>query len=210
MRLFSIVSAAAIAVAALSITSDALAQRNRGNNQSASMVVVNSQRVLAESAIGRDMAAKLQTVRTQINTDAQALGPERQSIEQEMQRLQTTLRNQSAEQIRNNPQAQAVAQRQQALQQRAATLQGDMQCSELMALREINRIVQPVVRSVMQSRGAGIVLDASSVSEVSPEYDVTSAVIQQLDGNEATRTINVARHSVAECQAQQPAQTPAQ
>lgn len=210
MRLFSIVSAAAIAVAAFSITSDALAQRNRGNNQSASMVVVNSQRVLAESAIGRDMAAKLQTVRTQINTDAQALGPERQSIEQEMQRLQTTLRNQSAEQIRNNPQAQAVAQRQQALQQRAATLQGDMQCSELMALREINRIVQPVVRSVMQSRGAGIVLDASSVSEVSPEYDVTSAVIQQLDGNEATRTINVARHSVAECQAQQPAQAPAQ
>ncbi len=210
MRLFSIVSAAAIAVAALSITSDALAQRNRGNNQSASMVVVNSQRVLAESAIGRDMAAKLQTVRTQINTDAQALGPERQSIEQEMQRLQTTLRNQSAEQIRNNPQAQAVAQRQQALQQRAATLQGDMQCSELMALREINRIVQPVVRSVMQSRGAGIVLDASSVSEVSPEYDVTSAVIQQLDGNEATRTINVARHSVAECEAQQPAQAPAQ
>ena len=206
MRLFSIVSAAAIAVAALSITSDALAQRNRGNNQSASMVVVNSQRVLAESAIGRDMAAKLQTVRTQINTDAQALGPERQSIEQEMQRLQTTLRNQSPEQIRNNPQAQAVAQRQQALQQRAQTLQGDMQCSELMALREINRIVQPVVRSVMQSRGAGIVLDASSVSEVSPEYDVTSAVIQQLDGNEATRTINVARHSVAECQAQQPAQ----
>jgi Skp family chaperone for outer membrane proteins len=171
------------------------------------VVVVNSQRVLAESAVGRDMTAKLQQVRTQISGEAQALAPERQSIEQEMQRLQNTLRNQSQEQIRNNSQVQAVAQRQQQLQQRAATLQGDLQCSELLALREINRVVQPIVRSAMQSRGAGVVLDAGGVTEVAPEYDITSTVIQQLDANQATRTVNVARHSVSECQGQQaPAQ----
>jgi len=202
MRLFSIVSAAAVAVAALAITSDALAQRNRG--QAASVVVVNSQRVLAESAVGRDMTAKLQQVRTQIGAEAQALQPERQSIEQEMGRLQNSLRNQSQEQIRNNAQVQAVAQRQQQLQQRAQTLQGDLQCSELLALREINRVVQPIVRSNMQSRGAGVVLDAGSVTEVAAEYDITSTVIQQLDANQATRSVNVSRHSISECQGQQP------
>jgi hypothetical protein len=38
-----------------------------------------------------------------------------------------------------------------------------------------------------------------------PQYDITNTVIQQLDQNQSTRTANVARHGVAECQAQQPA-----
>jgi len=208
MRLFSIVSAAAIAVAAVAVTPDASAQRNRNNNQSTTAVVINYQRVLTESAIGRDLQSKLQGVRTQISTEAQALAPERQSIDQEAQRLQNTLRNQSAEQIRNNAQAQALAQRQQQFQQRAAGLQGDLECTQLIALRDVDLQIQPVVRSVMQSRGAGIVIDARNVTQSSPEYDITTAVIQQLDGNQATRTANVSRRPVAECAGQQQAAAP--
>lgn len=204
MRLFSIVSAAAIAVAAVAVTPDASAQRNR-NNQSTTAVVVNYQRVLTESALGRDLTAKLQTVRTQIGTEAQSLAPERQSIEQEAQRLQTTLRNQSAEQIRNNAQAQALAQRQQALQQRAAGLQGDLECTQLIALRDVEQQIDPIVRAVMQSRGAGIVIDSRNVTQSLPEFDITTVVIQQLDGNQATRTANVSRRPVAECAGQQQA-----
>jgi len=210
MRLLSLVSAAAIAVAALAATPDAFAQRRGNNNQSTTAVVINYQRVLAESAIGRDMAAKLQQVRSQVQTEAQALAPESQSIEQEAQRLQGTLRNRSAEQIRADPQAQALAQRQQQLQQRAAVLQGDMECTQILTLREFDRVVTPVVRSVMESRGAGIVLDANSAQLTLPEFDITGAVIQALDGNQATRASNVTRHSVSECQQQAPQQAPAQ
>jgi Skp family chaperone for outer membrane proteins len=203
MRLLSIVSAAALAVAAIGVTSDAFAQRNRG--QAATGVVVNYQRVLTESAIGRDMSAKLQQVHTQISTDAQALAPERQSIEQERQRLAAATRNQSAEQINNNPQVQALAQRQQQLQQRAASLQGDLECSQLIALRDLRNQISPTIRSVMQSRGAGYAVDSANVIEALPEFDITSTVIQQLDANQATRTLNVSRHAVTECQGQQPA-----
>ncbi|HYD87511.1 MAG TPA: OmpH family outer membrane protein [Vitreimonas sp.] len=202
MRLFSIVSAAAIAVAAVAATPDASAQRNR-NNQSTTAVVINYQRVLTESAIGRDLQSKLQTVRTQINTEAQSLAPERQSIDQEAQRLQNTLRNQSAEQIRNNPQAQALAQRQQQFQTRAATLQAELECTQLIALRDVDQQIDPVVRSVMQSRGAGIAIDARNVSQSAPEFDITAAVIQQLDGNQATRTASVSRRQVSDCAGQQ-------
>jgi Skp family chaperone for outer membrane proteins len=208
MRLLSIVSAAAVALAAIAATPDAFAQRGR-NNQATTAVVINYQRVLAESALGRDMATKLGQLRQQIGAEAQTLGPEQQSIEQEAQRLQNTLRNQSAEQIRNNPQAQALAQRQQQFQVRAATLQGDLECSQLIALREFDRQVSPIVRSVMESRGAGVVLDANNVQMVLPQFDITTTVIQQLDQNAATRTASVTRHSVAECQQQQPAQVPA-
>jgi Skp family chaperone for outer membrane proteins len=212
MRLLSIVSAAAVALAAVAATPDAFAQRNR-NNQATTVVVINYQRVLAESALGRDMATKLGQLRQQIGAEAQTLAPEQQSIEREAQRLQNTLRNQSAEQIRNNPQAQALAQRQQQFQTRAATLQGDFECSQLLALRDFDRLVSPVVRSVMEARGAGVVLDANNIQLVLPQFDITTTVIQQLDQGQSTRVAAVARHSVAECQGQaqqQPAQAPAQ
>lgn len=212
MRLMNLVSAVAVAVTALSVTPDAFAQRGR-DNQATSVVAINYQRVLAESALGRDLSAKIQQIRTQVGQEAQALAPEQQSIEQERQRLQQATRNMSAEQIRNSttyaPQFQAFAQRMQQFQARGQTLQGDLECSQLIALRDFDRQVSPVIRSIMESRGAGVVLDAGSIQMVLPQYDITTTVIQQLDQNPATRTATVARHAVTECAAQQPAQQPA-
>jgi Skp family chaperone for outer membrane proteins len=202
MRLFSILCAVAIAAVALLATPDAIAQRNRG--QSTTAVVVDYQRLAAETAIGRDMQAKLQQIRATIQTEAQALQPEQQAIETERQRLAQATRNLSAEQIRNHatygPQYQALAERLQQFQARTQGLQGDLECSQLFALREFQRVVQPVVRGVMEQRGAGIVMDAQSTQYVAPEFDITAAVIQQLDQNQSTRTINVTRHALAECQ----------
>jgi Skp family chaperone for outer membrane proteins len=203
MRLLSIVSAAAVALAAVAVTSDASAQR-RG--QAASVVVVNYQRVLAESALGRDLATKLNQVRTQIGGEAQSLAPEAQSIEQEARRLQNSLRNLSQEQLSNNPQVQALAQRQQQLNARSAALQGDFECTQLIALRDARNQIMPIVRTIMQQRNAGLVLDSTQALEVREDYDITSTVIQQLDQNAATRTAAVARRPVAECQGQAQAQ----
>jgi Skp family chaperone for outer membrane proteins len=200
-------SAAAFAVAALAVSSDALAQRNRG--QSTTSVVINSQRVAAESVIGRDLQAKLAGLRQQFATEAQSLSPEQQSLEQERNRLAQASRNMSPEQIRNSstlaPQFEQFSQRMQQFEGRANALRGDLECSQMIALRDFDRQVSPIVRQVMEGRGAGIVIDASNVTTSSPEFDITNTVIQQLDQNPNTRAANVARHGVAECQAQQPA-----
>ncbi|MGE0661770.1 MAG: OmpH family outer membrane protein [Hyphomonadaceae bacterium] len=192
-----------MAAAALAVSSDAEAQRNRGGGTTA--VVVNYQRVAAESALGRDMQAKLAALQQQFATEAQALAPEQQSLEQERQRVAQATRNLSAEQIRSNTQYQQFAQRLQQFEGRAGQLRGDMECSQAIALRDFGNQISPIVRAVMQERGAGIAMNAANVSVVLPEFDVTSAVIQQLDQNQNTRVANVARHSVSECQAQQPA-----
>lgn len=211
MRVVSLISAAAFAVAAFAVSSDALAQRNRGNNQSTTALVINYQRVAAESVLGRDLQAKLGALRQQFGTEAQALQPEQQSLEQEAARLQTTTRNMTQEQIRANAAVQQFAQRRQQFDARAGGLRGDMECSQFIALRDFDRQVGPVVQSVMQSRGAGIVIDASNVTQSDPNFDITTTVIQQLDQNQNTRVANVARHAASECQAQQPAaQPPAQ
>jgi Skp family chaperone for outer membrane proteins len=199
MRVMSAMCAVAAIAAAVALTPDASAQR-RG--QATTVVVVNYQRVLAESALGRDMAAKLQQVRQQVATEAQTLQPESESIEQERQRLQRAVGNRSVEQVRNDAnlssQFQALQTRVEQFQRRGQSLQGDFECTQAMALRDFNQTVSPIVRSTMESRGAGVVLDASNIQWVQPEFDVTSTVIQQLDQNH--RTMNVARHALAECQ----------
>jgi Skp family chaperone for outer membrane proteins len=199
-------SVAALAMA-FAVT-PAMAERNR-NDQSTSVVVINYQRVVAETALGRDMQTKLQGIRTQIQTEAQALQPEEQSLEQERQRLATASRNMTPDQVRANAtlssQFQAFQQRAQQLQARGQALQGDLQCSQLIALRDFGNQVTPIIRTVSQSRGAGVAVDAGSAQFVDPAYDITTTVIQQVDQNQATRVANVARHAVSECQGQTPA-----
>ena len=122
MRVVSLLSAAAFAVAALAVSSDALAQRNRGGGQSTTALVINYQRVAAESVLGRDLQAKIAALRQQFSTEAQTLQPEQQSLEQERARLQTATRAMSQEQIRNSttygPQFQQFSQRLQAFEAR--------------------------------------------------------------------------------------------
>lgn len=207
MRFVSALCAAAVVtVAAASLAPEAMAQRNR--DQATTVVVVNYQRVLAESVMGRDMAAKLQQVRSQIQTEAQSLAPEGQSIEAERARLGQATRNMTADQVRNNSslnsQFEALQGRIEQFQRRQGGLQGDLECSQAIALREFNAQVSPIVRTAMEARGAGVVLDASDVQFVSPQYDITTTVIQQLD--QASRTSNAARHALSECQAQSPGQ----
>lgn len=201
MRVMSAMCAVAAIAAAVALTPDASAQRR---NQSSSVVVVNFNRVLSESAMGRDMAAKLGQVRTQIQTEAQSLAPEAQSIEQERSSLATATRNMSADQIRNNSnlnaRVEAFNTRAEQFQRRQAGLQGDYQCSEAMAGREFRNAIQPIVRNVMQSRGATVVMDAGSTQSFDPSVDVTDTVLQQLDA--ASRTSTAARHPVSECTAQ--------
>jgi Skp family chaperone for outer membrane proteins len=199
MRVVSTFSAAALAVAALSVSSDALAQRNRGQ---AAAVVLNYQRVAAESTLGRDLTAKLATLRQQFASEAQALQPEQQSLQQERERLAAASRNMTAQQIQSNstlaPQFQQFAERLQQLEGRAGALQGDMQCSTVIAMRDFQNQLEPVVRQVMQQRGAGIVIDSNS-AVFAPELDITNTVIQQLNENQNTRTANVTRRSASEC-----------
>ncbi|MBX9745461.1 MAG: OmpH family outer membrane protein [Hyphomonadaceae bacterium] len=212
MRVISSICAAAVIAAAVVASPDALAQRNRGNDNATTVVVIDYQRVVSESAIGRDMQARLTQIRTDIQTEAQTLAPEGQAIEAERQRLAAATRTLTPEQIRDHatygPQYRALAERFQALQLRTQTLEGDMQCSQLIALRDFDTAISPIVRSVMEGRGAGVVLDSRNVQMTLPAFDITTIVIQQLDQGAATRTLTVTRRPVTECQA--PVQPPAQ
>jgi Skp family chaperone for outer membrane proteins len=191
--------AAAVAVAALLAAPAAVAQQRGG-----SVVVVNYQRVLTESALGRDMQAKLATVGGQLQQEDTALNPEGQAIQAEEQRLETASRGKTPQQIQADPtlgpQWQALQTRVNTFQQRKQALQGDAQCTRLMAIRDFENAARPVLRTTMTARGAAVVIDANNTLISDPGADATTAVIQALDQNQATRTLNVVLHRVAECQ----------
>jgi len=198
MRLTKLALATAVAAVALGSAPGAFAQRSNA----ASVLVVNYQRVVAESALGRDMSTKLQGVGSQIQQQDQAMQSEGQAIEAEDQRLATATRGMTAAQVQANatlrPQLQALQQRAQQFQARRQALRGDFQCTQIIALRDFQTRTTPVIRTIMASRGAGVVVDAGSAQVFDPNTDITNTVIQQLD--QAARTATVARHSVSECQ----------
>jgi Skp family chaperone for outer membrane proteins len=200
MRGLSLVAAAA--VAALAVTPSALAQQH-----GVSAVVINYQQLLTQSAMGRDMETKLGTVANQLQQESQALTPEGQAIQAEEQRLETASHGKTPQQIQADPtlgpQWQALQTRVNTFQQRQQALQGDAQCTRFMAIRDFGNAARPALRTAMTARGAGVVVDASNTLYFDPGADITQTVIQALDGNQATRTINVTLHRVTECQPQQ-------
>ena len=200
MRLTKLALATAVAAVALGSAPGAIAQRNTA----ASVLVVNYQRVVSDSALGRDMSTKLQGVGSQIQQQDQAMQSEGQAIEAEDQRLATATRGMTPAQIQANatlrPQVQALQQRVQQFQARRQALRGDFQCTQIIALRDFQTRTTPVIRTIMASRGAGVVVDAGSAQVYDPNMEITNTVIQQLD--QAARTATVARHSVSECQQQ--------
>lgn len=200
--------AAAVAVAALLATPTAVAQQRGG-----SIVVVNYQRVLAESAMGRDMQTRLGALGTQLQQEDTALNPEGQAIQTEEQRLETASRGKTPAQIQADPtlgpQWTALQTRAQQFQARKQALQGDAQCTRMMAVRDFENAARPVLRTTMTARGASAVVDTSNVLISDPSSDVTTTVIQSLDQNQATRSVNITLHRVAECQPPQGQGAPA-
>lgn len=207
MRVITSLAAAVLAVAAIAAAPEALAQRR--NQATTNVVVMDFNRIMAESAIGRDMQARLQALRTESAAEAQSLQAEARSIDEEGQRLQQSTRNLTPEQRQNNAQVQALQQRMGQFQQRRAMFEGGLQCTEAISLRDFTTQITPTVRSVMEQRGASMVVGREAVQLALPETDITTTVIQALDQNQATRTANVTRHPVTDCQAQAPQQQPA-
>lgn len=199
MRFLSTVGAVALAATAIAMSPEASAQRN--NNRATSVVVFDYQRVLTESTAGRGMAASLQAIAQQIGTETQALAPEVQSLQEEQRRIEQLVRNMTPEQRRDNSQVQAFAQRYQQFQTRRAQLEGDFECTRAIAIRTFDQQISPVVRQVMEGRGAGVVLDSGATQMHNPSFDVTNEILERV--NQTVPSVTVTRRPYTECMPQQ-------
>lgn len=192
MRFIRPILAAVALATAVSAAPAAFAQR--GGSQSASVIVVDFQRLIANSDVGRDMSTKLQQIGQQMQGELQ---PEAQAIQTEQQSLQSATQNMTPEQVRANralsQRVEALNTRYEAFRTRQQGLARDMEYTQQMTLTDFNNQITPIVREVMEARGAGVVIDANATQLVLPTFNATDDIVARL--NQRLRTINVTRQS---------------
>lgn len=182
--------AASLGAAALCAAPAALAQPS----QAASVIVVDYDGIVARSDVGRSMTSQLQTIATTIQGE---LRPEAQAIETEERAIRTAVGDRTAEQVRGDSalarRIEALQRRSETFRQRQVTAARDLEYTRQQTFDDFNERITPIVREIMESRGAGVVISASAVHLAVPSADATDDVVSRL--NQRVRTISVTRRT---------------
>lgn len=144
------------------------------------VAVVDTQRIFAECTACVAANTQLQAQLTQLRTRAQTLG---QPLQTEAQSIQQAVNALNGKQ----PDA-ALQQRITSLQTRQNTANQEIQQGEqnlrstqAHVAQQISQRLNPIINTVMQSRGATLVLDKGNTLAVSPSLEVTNDVLAQLN-----------------------------
>jgi Skp family chaperone for outer membrane proteins len=150
------------------------------------------------------MTSKLQAIYQQMQGE---LAPEAQAIQTEEQGIQTAAHGMSGAQVAANPaltaRINALQQREQTFQGRLETSQRDFQYTQQATIQSFTTQITPIVREVMEGRGAAVAVSSQAIIAASPSVDATDDVVARL--NQRLRTITVTRQSAPAEQGPAPA-----
>jgi outer membrane protein len=138
--------------------------------------VFSNQGAIATSAVGKYVVSRLQQIQaqaqaeiqseaTQLKTDISAYGTQRATLTTEVQQQRER----------------GLADREQALQQKAQLRQREMEATQQKALSRVVSEFDPILVTVVRQRGCGLVLDGQAVMGANPSMDLTQDVVRQLD-----------------------------
>lgn len=149
-------------------------------------VVVDTDRVYRECTACKAAQTQLQGLVTAARTRATQLGQPLQTEAQSIEQAGAALRNQTGTarttgETALNTRLQQFQQKQTAAQQEVARLEQNIQSTQANVLRQINERLNPVISSVMTSRGANLALDVNATLARSNALDVTDAVLAALN-----------------------------
>jgi Skp family chaperone for outer membrane proteins len=142
------------------------------------VVIVDMDRVVNESAAGKQAGTEIQTKISGLQTRASTLQTQLKTDADQIQAGQkaNTLTGPALEQ-----RAQAFGQKQQQAQQEIARLEQDIQRSRQFVVKQITDAANPIVTQVMRERNAAIALDKGATLQHSTSLDVTADVITRLN-----------------------------
>ena len=193
------------AAVALTLAVPAAAPAQRAPN--AQIVVVDTDRIYRECTACRAAQTQLQTLGTQFQQRAQALGQpietEFQSIQQAAQaaRGQTGAARTTAEQQLQQRAQRLEAQRTTA-QQELARMEQNIRSTQAHVVQQINVRLNPIINQVMTQRGANLALDVNATLAHAAALNVTDAVLAAL--NQQLPSVNVTPLPQQQPPAQQP------
>jgi outer membrane protein len=145
--------------------------------QAPKILVIDRTAILTRSKVGQDVARQTKTLSDQVKADlsgqAKALQAQEQALSQQVAILAPDVKNQKIKDFEA---------KQAALQNLATKKQEMLEYSLFLANQQMAKAVEPIVKQVMQERGANMVLDRNSVvSATDNSFDITQDVINRLD-----------------------------
>ena len=173
-------------------------------NAQTNVLIMNEERIIAESQVGQHIATRMQAIRAEMDGELQALLT---PIQEESDRLNAETASLTPEAIQARPDLMqriqalnAQAQQAEALRQRLAQ---ELQATQRQAMRPVLEALQAVLQEVVAERGAQILIDRSAVVYADPAIDVSDSVIERLNQRLPTTAVNRVRLPQGE---QQPAE----
>jgi len=143
-------------------------------NAQTNVLIMNEERIIAESQVGQHIATRMQAIRGEMDAELQALLT---PIQEESDRLNAETASLTPEAIQARPDLMqriqalnAQAQQAEALRQRLAQ---ELQATQRQAMRPVLEALQAVLQEVVSERGAQILIDRSAVVYADPAIDVS-------------------------------------
>ncbi|WP_421786692.1 OmpH family outer membrane protein [Hyphobacterium sp.] len=188
----------AAAVAFVSVSAPAMAQ---------TIIVINEDRILRESAVGVHIATRLQTISEEMDGELRAM---REPIDAEIERLnaETSGLTQEAVQQRQDlmTRIQTVSQQGQQFETVRQRYANELVATERAAMRPVLEALQAVLQEVVTARNADIVIDRSTLVYSNASVDASQDVIDALNARLPTVPVNRVRLPENSGQTQQPQQ----
>ncbi|HXJ03387.1 MAG TPA: OmpH family outer membrane protein [Micropepsaceae bacterium] len=140
------------------------------------IIVIDRNFILQRSSAGQEMITQAQNLskqaETQFKTEEAALTTEAGQLQQQLAIMAPDVRDQKEKDFTN---------KQQAFQGRVQQRQAEIQAGFNKAARQLEIALEPILKAIMQERGANMVLDRTSVILSSVDIDVTPVAVQRLD-----------------------------
>lgn len=186
---------AAVSIAALVSVVGFSATPAAAQQKAPVILVVNQQQVLGQSKAGQSIAAQLQKLQddatTELNAQVQALQKEQDDLQKQKDLVAAEVWTEKAK---------ALVAKQNNFPALRDTRAKELQISEQQALEKLNDSLTPILKKIVDTRGATILVDRAAVIFAAPETDVTAQVIADLD--KAVTTVPVQKVSLADLQKQ--------
>lgn len=147
--------------------------------------VYSGNEVMGTSQVGRAMAARMQQLRAQAAAELQG---EQAAIDTEASALEAKKATLTADQF--NAQAAPIRARAEALNNKAAQRQRELEATGQDALVQIGQRLNPILRTLYQQHSCSILFGDGAVMVVKPEMDFTGQAVQQLNAVMQTITFD--------------------
>ena len=152
------------------------------------ILVIDSTALLTRSKVGMDVARQIKALSDQVKGDlgaqAKNLQAQEQALSQQVAILAPDVKNQKIKDF----QAKEAN-----LQAEAGKKQQMLEYSNFVATQQIGAAMEPIVKQLMQERGANLVLDRKAVLSASDNsFDITQAAIDRLNQKISTLKVTLA------------------